>query len=132
MSRGSFILFVQSAVFADRRVLLRYRSAGQSRAAESVVDPYGLVCKSGVWYLVADAMFARMFAAHLTGTPSRSTPAGGEWAEVSLRFAAVPAARPLLSFGGDVAVLSPPEVRDDLLAVASAVTACYSAAPATR
>jgi hypothetical protein len=100
-------------------------------------------------------MFARMFAPHLAGTPASPTPGdgvgadeaaadgrvragggllrdSGEWAEVSLRFAAVPAARPLLSFGDDVVVLSPPEVRDDLLAVASAVTACYSAAPATR
>ena len=200
---------LQSAVFADRRVLLRYRSSGQSSATERVVDPYGLVCKSGVWYLVADAsgeprlyrvsrvesaavdeapvvrrdgvelsdlwealrrqvderptpvrvsalvrrtrldMFARMFAAHLSGTEGVSTAAdgvdadddgggggvradGGEWAEVTLRFAAVPAARPLLSFGDDVVVLSPPEVREDLLAVASAVTACYSGAPATR
>ncbi len=214
---------LQSAVFADRRVVLRYRSSGHSHAAERVVDPYGLVCKSGVWYLVADAsgeprlfrvsrvesavvdetpvvrrdgveladlwellrrqvderpapvrvlvqvrrarldMFARMFAAHLTVTPADLTAGGahaagtaddagraggggragsceragtgerassGEWAEVTLRFAAVPAARPLLSFGDDVVVLSPPEVRDDLLAVAAAVTVCYSAAPA--
>ena len=230
---------LQSAVFADRRVLLRYRSTGQPRAAERLVDPYGLVCKSGIWYLAADVsgeprlfrvsrvesamvdeepvvrrdgveladlwevlrrqvderptpvrvvarvrtarldMFARMFAAQLTGTPADLRPAdgvdandgaaggdvraggdvvtdggmvtdssvvtgsgvvtdsgvmtdGGEWAEVTLRFAAVPAARPLLSFGDDVVVLSPPEMRDDLLAVASAVTACYSGAPATR
>ena len=36
------------------------------------------------------------------------------------------AARVLLSFGGDVVVTSPPEVRDDLLAVAREVTACYA------
>ena len=190
---------LQSAVFADRRVLLRYRSSGQPSAAERLVDPYGLVCKSGIWYLVADAsgeprlfrvsrvssavisdepvvrrdgvglaflweelrrqvddrptpvrvvarvrrarldMFARMFAAHVTSDDSAPADSGdsagewaAEWAEVSLRFAAVQAARPLLSFGDDVVVLSPPEVRDDLLAVASAVTACYSAASATR
>jgi predicted DNA-binding transcriptional regulator YafY len=46
---------LQTAVFADRRVRLRYRSSGQQRATEQVVDPYGLVCKSGVWYLVADS-----------------------------------------------------------------------------
>jgi predicted DNA-binding transcriptional regulator YafY len=183
---------LQSAVFADRRVLLRYRSAGQSAAAERLVDPYGLVSKSGIWYLVADVsgeprlfrvsrvesavldeapvvrrdgvelaalwdvlrrqvderptpvrvaarvrrtrldMFTRMFAAHLSSATADRDSAGdtgdadGEWAEVSLRFAAVQAARPLLSFGADVVVLSPPQVRDDLLAVASEVTACYS------
>jgi predicted DNA-binding transcriptional regulator YafY len=206
---------LQSAVFAGRRVLLRYRSSGQASATERMVDPYGLVSKSGIWYLVADVageprlfrvsrvesavldeapvvlragvelaglwdalrrqvderptpvrvsarvrrtrldMFARMFAAHLASAPADlssaggavaagDTPggvegaaggagdAGGEWAEVSLRFAAVQAARPLLSFGADVVVLWPQEVRDDLLAVASAVTACYSAAPPAR
>jgi hypothetical protein len=51
----------------------------------------------------------------------------GEWADVTLRFAAVQAARTLLSFGGDVVVTSPPEVREDLLAVAAAVSACYAA-----
>ena len=186
---------LQSAVFADRRVLLRYRSSGQSSATERLVDPYGLVSKSGIWYLVADVsgeprlfrvsrvesavldeapvvrrdgvelaglwdalrrqvderptpvrvtarvrrarldMFTRMFAAHLSAAPADAgaeEDAGADWAAVSLRFAAVQAARPLLSFGADVEVLWPPEVREDLLAVASAVTACYSAAPATR
>ena len=41
------------------------------------------------------------------------------------QYAAVPAARTLLSFGGDVVVLSPPAVRDDLRAVAAEVTAIY-------
>src|SRR5580692_4339177 len=45
---------LQAAVFADRRVRLRYRSSGHQRATERVVDPYGLVCKSGAWYLAAD------------------------------------------------------------------------------
>src|ERR1700683_1324698 len=62
---------LQAAVFTDRRLRLRYRSsgqrstgqrsAGQRRAgdggvpAERGVDPYGLVCKGGVWFLVADS-----------------------------------------------------------------------------
>jgi predicted DNA-binding transcriptional regulator YafY len=201
---------LQSAVFAGRRVRLRYRSAGQRRGTELVVDPYGLVCKSGVWYLVADSageprlfrvsraeavlvteetavrrdgvglaglweelrrqvderplpvrvrarvrrsrldMFCRMFAAHLAEPPAAGGRAeagaldaagpaaadedgggaGGaddaEWADVTLRFAAVQAARVLLSMGGDVLVVSPPEVRDDLLAVAAEVTGCYA------
>jgi predicted DNA-binding transcriptional regulator YafY len=188
---------LQAAVFADRQVRLRYRSTGQPHSTELLVDPYGLVCKSGVWYLVADSageprlfrvsrveaarlmeepvirrdgvslaslweelrrqvderpapvrvlarvrrtrldMFSRMFAAHLTQAQAGDAPAGraragqsvagdGEWADVTLRFAAVQAARVLLSFGGDVVVTSPPEVRDDLLAVAAEVTACYA------
>ena len=50
-----------------------------------------------------------------------------EWAVVRLRFAAVPAARTLLSFGGDVEVISPPEVRADLASVAAEVVARYTA-----
>jgi len=46
---------LQAAVFTDLRVRLRYRSSGQRSAGERVVDPYGLVCKAGVWYLVADS-----------------------------------------------------------------------------
>jgi hypothetical protein len=45
---------------------------------------------------------------------------------VRLRFGAVPAARMLLSFGGEVEVVSPPEVRADLGAVAAAVVARYA------
>jgi len=46
---------LQAAVFTDRRLRLRYRSSGQGSASVRVVDPYGLVCKAGVWYLVADS-----------------------------------------------------------------------------
>ena len=45
---------LQAAVFSERRLRLRYRSSGQREASERVVDPYGLVCKAGIWYLVAD------------------------------------------------------------------------------
>jgi predicted DNA-binding transcriptional regulator YafY len=174
---------LQAAVFTDRRLRLRYRSSGQGAARQRVVDPYGLVCKAGVWYLVADAegeprlfrvsrvvsavvdgeparrrdgvsladlwaslrrevedrpaplevvvrvrrewldMFGRICAAHLTGPLPLAT---GEWTEVRLRFAAVKAARTLLSFGGNVEVTSPPEVRADLAAVAAEIVALYS------
>jgi predicted DNA-binding transcriptional regulator YafY len=179
---------LQAAVFTDRRLRLRYRSSGQGAVRERVVDPYGLVCKAGVWYLVADQdgeprlfrvsrvasavadeepvrrrngvdlaglwaslrrevedqpapvavlvrvrrewldMFGRICAAHLDG-PLESGPAAAgepEWAEVRLRFAAVPAARTLLSFAGNVEVTSPPEVRADLAAAAAEVAALYS------
>jgi predicted DNA-binding transcriptional regulator YafY len=45
---------LQAAVFTGRRLRLRYRSSGHRAASERVVDPYGLVCKAGIWYLVAD------------------------------------------------------------------------------
>jgi predicted DNA-binding transcriptional regulator YafY len=40
-------------VFTARRVELRYRSAGASRAVRRTLDPVGLVAKGGTWYLVA-------------------------------------------------------------------------------
>jgi predicted DNA-binding transcriptional regulator YafY len=45
---------VQDAVFADRRLRLRYRRA-EAQVTERVVDPLGLILKAGVWYLLADA-----------------------------------------------------------------------------
>jgi predicted DNA-binding transcriptional regulator YafY len=174
---------LQAAVFTDRRLRLRYRSSGQRAASERVVDPYGLVCKAGIWYLVADSdggprlfrvsrvasavvdeapvrrrdgvelaglwaslrrevedrpaplqvvvrvrrewldLFGRMCAAHLDGP---LPDADGEWTQVRLRYAGVMAARPLLSFGGNIEVTSPAEVRADLAAVAAEVVAQYS------
>ncbi|PBC61115.1 DNA-binding transcriptional regulator [Streptomyces sp. Tue6028] len=45
---------LQDAVFSDRRLRLRYRHSGDAEAHTYTVDPYGLVSKAGVWYLVAD------------------------------------------------------------------------------
>lgn len=45
---------LQDAVFTDRRVRLRYRHGGETEPRTHTVDPYGLVSKAGVWYLVAD------------------------------------------------------------------------------
>ncbi|MGA8112146.1 MAG: YafY family protein [Actinocatenispora sp.] len=79
---------LQNAVFADRRVLLRYRHSGQRDAREYLVDPYGLVDKAGVWYLVADhdarpRLFraSRILGARVTDAPVRHRP-GLELAEV--------------------------------------------------
>ncbi|WP_416973112.1 helix-turn-helix transcriptional regulator [Streptomyces sp. 4F14] len=45
---------LQDAVFTDRRLRLRYRHSGTTDPRTYTVDPYGLVAKAGVWYLVAD------------------------------------------------------------------------------
>ncbi|MFB7663915.1 helix-turn-helix transcriptional regulator [Kitasatospora sp. NPDC056138] len=45
---------LQRAVFADRRLRLGYWHCGADEPTEHTVDPYGLVNKAGVWYLVAD------------------------------------------------------------------------------
>ena len=174
---------LQGAVFTDRRLRLRYRSSGQGSASVRVVDPYGLVCKAGIWYLVADSggeprlfrvsrvasavvdeepvrrragmelaevwsllrrevedrpaplevvvrvrrewldLFGRMCAAHLAGPLPH---AAGEWTQVRLRYPGVMAARPLLSFGANVEVVSPASVRADLAAVAAEIVDQYS------
>jgi predicted DNA-binding transcriptional regulator YafY len=179
---------LQAAVFSGRRLRMRYRSGGgrgEREPAERVVDPYGLVSKSGIWYLVADAegeprlfrvsrvmsaeaveapvrrrdgvelaglwqalrrqveerptpvavlarvrrdwlaLFRRICAAHLVDGEDDDGGDDPEWAVVRLRFGGVAAARIMLSFGGDVEVVTPPEVRDDLAAVAAATVALY-------
>ena len=44
---------VRAAVWADRRLRLRYRPSGGPAARDYTVDPYGLLAKAGVWYLIA-------------------------------------------------------------------------------
>ncbi|WP_028813101.1 helix-turn-helix transcriptional regulator [Streptomyces flavidovirens] len=43
-----------TAVLADRRLSIGYRHSGSTKLNRYTVDPYGLVCKAGTWYLVAD------------------------------------------------------------------------------
>ncbi len=43
---------IQEAVWNDRRLHLKYQR-GDNELIERVVDPYGLVAKASVWYLVA-------------------------------------------------------------------------------
>jgi predicted DNA-binding transcriptional regulator YafY len=45
---------LQRAVLTDRRLGLTYRHGGADAPSEYTVDPYGLVSKAGIWYLVAD------------------------------------------------------------------------------
>jgi predicted DNA-binding transcriptional regulator YafY len=43
---------VQDAVFARRRLQVRYRSGGTAPERRYTVDPVGLVVKTGLWYLI--------------------------------------------------------------------------------
>ena len=42
-----------SAVWDDRRVVVKYRHPGERETATRDLEPFGLVCKAGIWYLVA-------------------------------------------------------------------------------
>lgn len=86
---------VQDALWLDRRLRLRYRRA-LDRVVEREVDPYGLVCKSGVWYLLAGVggelriyRVSRIEDAELSDEPFER-PAGFDlrvaWAEQVGRF----------------------------------------------
>ncbi|MGA4839475.1 helix-turn-helix transcriptional regulator [Streptomyces sp. G45] len=86
---------LQEAVFADRRLRVRYLHSGAEEPRAYTLDPYGLVAKAGVWYLVADRRgVPRLFradrvrAAAVTDEPVRRR-AGVEladvWAELKRR-----------------------------------------------
>jgi predicted DNA-binding transcriptional regulator YafY len=46
---------VHEAVWQDRRIRIRWLSrSGHAQTIEQVVDPYGLVAKASVWYVVCD------------------------------------------------------------------------------
>jgi len=68
-------------------------------------------------------MLGRICAANLTAPLADAGAVDDEWVQVRLRFPAVAAARTLLSFGDNVEVVSPPEVRADLASVAADVVA---------
>ncbi|MEU7578371.1 YafY family protein [Streptomyces sp. NPDC041068] len=79
---------LQDAVFSDRRLRLSYRHGGDAAPSTYTVDPYGLVSKAGVWYLVADRRGApqlfradRVRSATVTDTPVKRR-AGVELADV--------------------------------------------------
>ncbi|MEU9114487.1 WYL domain-containing protein [Streptomyces sp. NPDC048483] len=79
---------LNTAVFTDLRLRIRYRHSGETCLRTYTVDPYGLVAKAGTWYLVADRrgrpqLFRadRVMSATLTDAPVRRR-AGVELAEV--------------------------------------------------
>ncbi|TGA88178.1 WYL domain-containing protein [Streptomyces sp. MZ04] len=64
---------LQDAVFADRRLRLRYLHSGDAEPSTYTVDPYGLVSKAGVWYLVADRRgVPRLFRADRVRSATRT------------------------------------------------------------
>ena len=42
-----------TAVWEDRRIVIAYRHPGREEPGTRHLDPFGLVCKAGTWYLVA-------------------------------------------------------------------------------
>jgi len=177
----------QQAVFADRRLRLRYRRGRDNSVRTYTLDPYGLVNKAGVWYLVADhrgeprlfrtdraqsatvlaepaqrrdgqelaevweilrrriddipaplavtvrvrdeilALFLRVHAADLAAPATADLPSDEPgWTRVELRFRSLFGAQPLLSFGPDVEVLAPDELRRLLADTAAATAALYA------
>ncbi|GAA2690024.1 hypothetical protein GCM10009864_75090 [Streptomyces lunalinharesii] len=62
---------MQTAVFTDLRLRIRYRHGGETRLRTYTVGPYGLVAKAGTWYLAdAAAALGTLYAADRT--PHRS------------------------------------------------------------
>jgi len=48
----SHLARVQDALWSNRRLRMRYRR-DVDRVVERIVEPYGLVCKAGTWYMLA-------------------------------------------------------------------------------
>ncbi|MGX2993363.1 helix-turn-helix transcriptional regulator [Streptomyces sp. JNUCC 64] len=174
---------LNSAVFGDRRLALRYRRGGAVEPGDYVLDPYGLVVKAGVWYLVADKSGSprlfradRVVEASVLDEPVRRRPGleladvwramlreaerrrlpvrvevrlresalmllrclvrgritgdlvadGAGWLRVTLMFDGLLETRGLLTLGGEVEVLSPPSVRDELVRVAASAASVYA------
>jgi predicted DNA-binding transcriptional regulator YafY len=55
---GAVVLTLGMAVRADRRVSVRYRSA-EGEETEREFDPYGLVCREGLWYVTGHCHLRR-------------------------------------------------------------------------
>lgn len=43
---------LQDALWSDRRLSIRYRR-GDGQVSERIVEPYGLIAKNGIWYVLA-------------------------------------------------------------------------------
>ncbi|HEX4704866.1 MAG TPA: WYL domain-containing protein [Pseudonocardiaceae bacterium] len=51
--RVPWLRVLQDAVYQGKRLRIDYRGSGTPTAVARTVDPYGLVAKAGVWYLIA-------------------------------------------------------------------------------
>ena len=51
---GDHLEVLQEASLSSRRVKLRYRHGRDGSVRTYTLDPYGMVSKAGIWYLVAD------------------------------------------------------------------------------
>jgi predicted DNA-binding transcriptional regulator YafY len=90
-TQAPHLTVAQEAVWSDRRLRVRYRH-GDGEAARYLLDPYGLVVKAGVWYLVAahrgrSRLFRvdRLLAAEVVDAPVRRPPdldLAAEWARL--------------------------------------------------
>ena len=50
--RKEFVILLSEAAQQCKNVWLRYRAYESMEESERIVDPYGLVCRTGYWYLV--------------------------------------------------------------------------------
>lgn len=50
---SAYLSVLQDAVLADRRLRISYPSRSRAAEHEYPIDPYGLVAKAGIWYLLA-------------------------------------------------------------------------------
>jgi predicted DNA-binding transcriptional regulator YafY len=87
---------LQRAVFEQRCVVLTYEQRDSDEAFHIAVEPYGLVSKSGAWYLVADVegsprMFRadRLHSVEILAKPARLRPGivlRDLWSELLAQF----------------------------------------------
>ena len=85
------------AVWDDRRVLVRYRRQSNDREPEEVLrelEPYGLVLKAGVWYLVAKPRAERAERLEAAGGGQPSGAAGWRVYRVDRFLSVSPRHRP--------------------------------------
>ncbi|HMO09968.1 MAG TPA: WYL domain-containing protein [Actinotalea sp.] len=185
---GRGLELLHRAVMEDRRVRIGYRGRGSGRTDLRRIDPWGLVCSSGAWYLAGsgesgvrffhllrntavellDETFARPPDLDLRGlwdvarddfraafTPLEAAAlcrperlaelaalvhvsadradrarvdAGSDRVPVALRFSDRSHALQVVpAFGPDLLVLSPPDLCEELMAMAAGTAAAYAA-----
>ncbi|MGW3571448.1 helix-turn-helix transcriptional regulator [Streptomyces sp. NPDC000941] len=138
---------LQDAVFGERRLRVRYRHGRDGSERSYTLDAYGLVNKTGVWYLVADHQARRklfradrLVTARVLSEQARLR-SGVElqhvWQDLRrevenlerpVKVTVRVAADSLTRFLPKVEVVDPPELRNALREAAQATAALYPAA----